>query len=206
MSEGEREAVLIERLSAELRRPVELDPAGKARVMNAVREGPQAWPRRRTALGWLTRRRAVMISPLGGLALAAGIAMVVVLASRMPASDGGQGPVASAAAEPRSEPRTPTGADVAQPAADVQFVFVAPAASRVSLVGSFNDWNDRATPLQATSTAGVWSVTVPLSRGRHVYAFVVDGSDWIADPTAPRAPDDDFGSPNSVILIGESST
>ena len=202
MSESEREAALIERLAAELRRPVELDPAGKTRVMTAVREGAHARRRRATALGWLTRRREVMISPLGGLALAAGFAMIVALVGRRPAGEGAPVALGSTSVSAEAALRT----DAAQPAADVQFVFVAPAASRVSLVGSFNDWNDRATPLHPTSTAGVWSVTVPLSRGRHVYAFVVDGSDWIADPTAPRAPDDDFGSPNSVILIGESST
>jgi hypothetical protein len=36
-----------------------------------------------------------------------------------------------------------------------------------------------------------------------VYAFVVDG-DVTADPDAPRAADDDFGSPNSVVLVGRS--
>jgi hypothetical protein len=36
-----------------------------------------------------------------------------------------------------------------------------------------------------------------------VYAFVVDG-DVTADPAAPRAADDDFGSTNSVVLVSSS--
>jgi len=49
-------------------------------------------------------------------------------------------------------------------------------------------------------------VTVPLSAGRHVYAFVVDGSSWSADPSAPFAPDDGFGHANSVKLVGRGSS
>jgi hypothetical protein len=69
-------------------------------------------------------------------------------------------------------------------------------------VGSFNEWNPVATPL-ARDASGKWVVAVQLPRGRHVYAFVVDG-DVTADPDAPRAADDDFGSPNSVVLVGRS--
>ena len=50
---------------------------------------------------------------------------------------------------------------------------------------------------------GVWTVTLPLSAGRHLYAFVVDGS-WIPDPRAPLAPDGGFGHANSVKIVGGS--
>lgn len=84
----------------------------------------------------------------------------------------------------------------------VRFELSAPNASRVALVGSFNQWNPVATPLERDAS-GKWVVAVQLPRGRHVYAFVVDG-DVTADPEAPRAADDDFGSPNSVVLVGRS--
>jgi hypothetical protein len=84
----------------------------------------------------------------------------------------------------------------------VHFELAAPQASRVMLVGSFNEWNPVATPL-TRDASGKWVVAVQLPRGRHVYAFVVDG-DVTADPDAPRAADDDFGSPNSVVLVGRS--
>ncbi|MFN9201966.1 MAG: isoamylase early set domain-containing protein [Gemmatimonas sp.] len=74
-----------------------------------------------------------------------------------------------------------------------------PVGARVSLVGDFNDWNVTALPM--TLERGVWVATVPLSPGRHVYAFVANGERWIADPRAPRAPDADFGRPGSVIIV-----
>lgn len=74
-----------------------------------------------------------------------------------------------------------------------------PAGAQVSLVGDFNDWD--ITTLPMTLERGVWTVTVPLSPGRHVYAFVANGERWIADPRAPRAPDADFGRPGSVIIV-----
>jgi hypothetical protein len=52
-------------------------------------------------------------------------------------------------------------------------------------------------------------VALPLHSGRHVYAFVVNGVDgvqWLADPSAPLAPEDGLGAPNSVVLVGGSTS
>lgn len=87
----------------------------------------------------------------------------------------------------------------------VQFMLVAPAASRVALVGAFNDWDPIATPM-ARAPGGAWHVALPLAEGRHVYAFVVDGSAWVPDPQAPLAPERWFGSRNSVMLVGGGRT
>ncbi len=43
---------------------------------------------------------------------------------------------------------------------------------------------------------------MPLAPGRYQYAFVVDGRRFVADPAAPRAVDDDFGQPSSVVTVG----
>jgi 1,4-alpha-glucan branching enzyme len=83
----------------------------------------------------------------------------------------------------------------------VEFTFIAPSASHVSLVGEFNGWDPAATPM-ARSAAGEWRVRLPLGGGRHVYAFVVDGAAWMPDPRAPLAAERWFGSPNSVLLVG----
>lgn len=83
----------------------------------------------------------------------------------------------------------------------VQFAVVARHARRVSLVGDFNGWNASRTPLVLTRDGMTWTTLVPLSRGRHTYAFVIDG-DVVADPTAPASADDDFGVPNSLMLVG----
>ena len=82
----------------------------------------------------------------------------------------------------------------------VQFMLVAPAANRVALVGEFNDWDPTATPMVRVP-GGAWHVALPLASGRHVYAFVVDGTSWVADPQAPLAPEGWFGARNSVLLV-----
>jgi hypothetical protein len=83
----------------------------------------------------------------------------------------------------------------------VEFVLRATADSAVALVGDFNDWDPLATPLHPSAN-GVWTVTVPLRPGRYRYTFIVDGS-WHRDPAAPRALEDDFGTPTSVITVAQ---
>jgi hypothetical protein len=84
----------------------------------------------------------------------------------------------------------------------VEFVLRTAADSAVTLVGDFNDWDPRATPLHPASD-GVWTVTVPLRPGRYRYTFIVDGTRWRSDPAAPRALEDDFGTPTSVITVAQ---
>lgn len=174
----ERDDELVTRIADELRRPVRMDPAVDARVMAEVRAHPL---RRRP---WLLRPRAINVTPLGILARAAVLAAMVVGATvtvRML--------------------RTPE-PNVASSASAVPFVIYVPDAESVALVGDFNDWDTGATPLRRTGSSGAWVVTVPLLPGRYRYAFVIDGTRWLADPGAPRAPDDDFGTPNSVLTVG----
>lgn len=83
----------------------------------------------------------------------------------------------------------------------IRFALVARGAASVSLVGDFNSWDPRATPLKVSADGGTWTIDMPLTAGRHVYAFMVDG-DIIPDPSAPRVADRDFGVQNSVILVG----
>ena len=80
----------------------------------------------------------------------------------------------------------------------ITFALSAPAAGRVTVIGDFNDWNPEANPL--ARRAGEWSVTLRLKPGRYRYSFVVDGSNWQADPHTPAA-EDDFGTPTSVITV-----
>lgn len=108
----------------------------------------------------------------------------------------------SPAASPGSFQAVEGATDVSTLPVPVQFVLDArdvAGGTGVSLVGDFNDWDVTATPLSLEG--GVWSTTLPLPPGRHVYAFVINGKRWIADPRAPQAPDADFGRPGSVILV-----
>jgi hypothetical protein len=84
----------------------------------------------------------------------------------------------------------------------VEFVLHTTANSSVVVVGDFNDWNPRATPLRRTADS-LWSVVVPLRPGRYRYTFVVDGTQWRRDPAAPRSLEDDFGTPTSVITVAQ---
>lgn len=83
----------------------------------------------------------------------------------------------------------------------VRFVFLAPNARRVSVVGDFNRWNPAAMPMRRSADGRAWLLDVPLTPGRHVYSFSVDG-DLAPDPAAPQSGDDDFGVPSSVVLVG----
>jgi 1,4-alpha-glucan branching enzyme len=94
-------------------------------------------------------------------------------------------------------------ATIAAPPAGVQvvrFSLSAPQARQVSLVGDFNGWDPAATALQERD--GTWTVVIPVAPGRHQYGFVIDGTEWIADPEAARTADADFGTANSVVYVG----
>lgn len=84
----------------------------------------------------------------------------------------------------------------------VQFVLDAPGASRVALVGDFNGWDTRTDTLTRDPASGLWSAVVSMPPGRHVYAYLVDGSVWTLDPNAPRTTDADYGTEQSVLIVG----
>ena len=84
----------------------------------------------------------------------------------------------------------------------MQVVLRAPAARSVSVVGDFNSWDSDADAMSRDAATGLWSRTLALRPGRHVYAFIVDDSVWMRDPRSPAAEDKDFGRPGSVLLVG----
>jgi hypothetical protein len=80
----------------------------------------------------------------------------------------------------------------------VRFLYVAPRAERVAVVGDFNGWSART--MTRLDDNGTWMIELPLPPGRFSYAFVVDDT-IVADPRAPRSTEDDFGVSNSVVLV-----
>lgn len=85
----------------------------------------------------------------------------------------------------------------------VHFALRLPAGAReVSLVGDFNGWDAAATPMARSGADAEWRAQLPLTPGRHVYAFVIDGTRWLVDPMAPQVPDADLGPANAVIVEG----
>ena len=180
----ERDDDVIARVVDQLRRPVTVDEGLDARIMASVSALPARSARGPVAAAWrwLVRPRVLTISPLAGLAVAAGVAALALL---LPARRAGR------TAAPASATRA------------FGFVAVAPHAARVALVGDFNDWDASRTPMHRTSEGGsVWTAVLPLSPGRYRYAFLVDGVRWLADAAAPAASDDGFGTPSSVVTVG----
>jgi hypothetical protein len=185
----------VESIAREARRPVVTDPAARARIMAAVRAEPALESRPRL---WarVFEPRSLRVSPIASTLIAASLVGIGVIggsiAHNRDARSSSGGPLVSVAKQ--------------LPVSDtiVRFVFVAPRASKVSVVGDFNGWDSTATPMIRTANHDEWTVNLPLSQGRHLYSFVVDGS-WSADPTAPLAPDDGFGHANSVKLVRRGS-
>lgn len=144
-------------------------------------------------------RRSIRLSPLAGIAAAAlFMALGAGVTYRAMSSRASRDAFARASTQTSAGARTVGLSPIDREL--VRFELSAPKASRVALVGSFNEWNPGATPLVRDAATGKWKVSIPLAPGRHVYAFVVDG-DVTADPSAPRAADDDFGSSNSVVFV-----
>jgi len=175
-------------VSEVLRRPIEASPGFDARVMAAVRRAPAPLPAR--AWAWLREPRAMAVSPLSGLAAAAALAAVLVAgtwaAVRTARAPGATGEAAAPAARGATSV--------------VTFVLVAPRARTVALAGDFDGWDRTSLPMRR-GASGLWTLDVPLAPGRYQYAFVVDGRQFVADPSAPRAVGDDFGTPNSVVTV-----
>ena len=198
---------LIERAAEVLRRPVPMDPALDARVMATVHAlSRYRAPRARSWWSWLTEARPIRVSPLGALAAAAAVIVAAVVVVPRLSPEGGAEQVAASAASATPAQITAAPGATSDSAHVVQFVFVAPTARSVSLVGDFNNWELDATPLEAGPGRSVWTVRLSLPNGRHRYAFVVDDSTWAADPAAPPSAGDDFGMPSSVVTVTGSSS
>jgi Carbohydrate-binding module 48 (Isoamylase N-terminal domain) len=149
------------------------------RVMRGIESSTAAAPLPRWA-SWLLRPRTISVSPAGGLVVAAVIALLVV--------------------RPWTGQPVPVDPGVQPAHVYVQFSLEAPAATRVDLVGDFNEWAPTIA-LEDLDGDGVWTASVPLQAGVHEYMFVLDGSDWVTDPFAELHVDDGFGQENAVVAI-----
>ncbi len=172
----------LEMIVEELQRPVRVDDSFDRRVMVRVRR-TFAERRPRGVIGWIGAAVRVTNRPAWAAALAASVVAIATLGVF------------------RTRSHTATGA-AQEP---VQFVLVAPTARSVAVVGDFNNWGLGDSALVATNRDGVWSVTAPVPAGVHRYAFVVNGKQWVADPTAPRSSGEDFGRPSSALVVEDST-
>lgn len=193
---------IIEQIAREARRPVAIDRDARDRLLEAVRAEPAPAPALR---GWraLLEPRSIVVSPSRAAALAAGLIGIGVFLG-MGSNFGRDSRLTGQPNQAADVQHLPASSDTV-----VTFVFPAPTATTVSVVGDFNGWNATTTPMKRFGNTGLWSVTVPMPVGRHIYSFFAvtsDGEKWSADPFAPAAPDDGFGRASSVVLVGKGST
>ena len=182
----------MDKVITRLQAPLTLDETFDLRVMSAVHAAALATIDERASVEpepahWWNRRFTVRFTAVGAIAMAASVAGIVLLSSAM---------------------LTKTIDDLAPKRAagiqNVHFILVNDRADQVYLVGDFSGWSKTQTPLVKTANNNSWTVSVPLTQGRHEYAFVVKddaGEHWVADPLLP-AVEDEFGTESSIVRVG----
>jgi len=185
----EANKMMDERIRAAYQQPSRLEAPARARLLARLDADSKA----RTGWRWWFATGAFRARPIGvAVAFAAVLVAGVWLGARFPGAHPGARLVAR-----------PAGATVAAATdtAPVTFVLRAPGATRVSVVGDFNNWDANATPMAHSGSGDLWVLSVQLPRGVHLYSFVLDGSEWRPDPSAPLAADGSFGGHNSVVVV-----
>ncbi|WP_027137712.1 isoamylase early set domain-containing protein [Gaetbulibacter saemankumensis] len=88
-----------------------------------------------------------------------------------------------------------------KPVCKVTFSILAEDAKKVSLVGSFNEWNEKATPLKKLKS-GLFKGTVDLDKdSAYEFKYLVDGT-YVNDDAADSYQWNDFaGADNSVVSV-----
>ena len=196
----------IEKIAGPLRAPVRLDDTFESRVMSEVHAESFALevvPRsanravEKPSLPWWRKQYNIRVSPLRASAIAASLLVAIA---------GGSAIVGRALARSAEQTQAVSAAAKSGNSETVRFVFVDGSAKEVWIVGDFNAWTRKDTPLVRTANGNVWTVSIPLSNGRHEYAFIVrdqNGERWVADPLASTVRDD-FGTESSVLRVGGS--
>lgn len=81
----------------------------------------------------------------------------------------------------------------------IEFTYYDPYAASVSVAGIFNNWNRNEDPM-TLGDDGTWRVVLDLGAGSYEYKFVVNGSQWVADPDNPKTVGD-YG--NSLLVVDD---
>ncbi|HET7374645.1 MAG TPA: hypothetical protein VFJ20_14755 [Gemmatimonadaceae bacterium] len=194
---------IVDRAIDELRRLPPVDDLAVRRIVTAA--AARREPGDAEASARIGRRTRVIKPWIAiGLATAAAAAGFMVRGawSTRPATSDESRPVAAIA--PSASPALRPAAGVAPDIAPIpqQFVLRSDAAHRVSVVGDFNGWNPANAPMTRSPEGDLWSVTIPVTPGRHTYGFLIDDTVFVLDPRAPKSRDPDLGVEGSVMIVG----
>lgn len=80
------------------------------------------------------------------------------------------------------------------------FIFYAPSANKIYLVGDFNNWTIDESNTMTPKENGRWEKSLELPPGRYRYRFLVDGK-WTHDPNNDRSEPNPFGEIDSILEI-----
>jgi hypothetical protein len=194
----------VEKIVNHLRTPVSLDDTFDVRVMSAVQAVALAQvdaqhlmeeATEENEAPWWRKRYTFRLSAWSGLAIAASIFGIMLVGAKIMSRTVAVPAVRTATVQRPAELKT------------VNFILVDESASQVWLVGDFNGWSKKQIPLSRAANGRAWTVSVPLSQGRHEYAFIVadeHGERWVADPLTP-AVEDEFGTTSSIVRVEATS-
>jgi len=76
---------------------------------------------------------------------------------------------------------------------------MAPNAKAVSLMGDFNQWNQKVHPMKQNNE-GTWKKVIVVEPGKYEYRFLVDGQ-WWNDPENDIICSNCFGTANNVLEV-----
>lgn len=196
MSDHEHDA-LINEIASELKRPVRLSENFDARVLSAIRTSHLTVVRgERGVQGDAARpvpgSRRVLVPAIASLAAAAAFAFLVVRGS----TESRETPIASNTQQLIPAANTGEERVVLQ---DVTLSIYLPKANSVGVMGAFNDWDAKRSPM-TRGADGSWTITLRLPPGSYEYQFLTNGDTRMTHPTAP-ATDSEFGEANSVLTV-----
>ena len=153
-------------------------------VLKAIRQKQFPWWYR--IMRWARSPRSLTFTPLQAAALAS---ILVVVTSA--------GVLRLLKSEPRYGPKSGV-----QGGVPITLTLNMPEARSVSVVGTFNAWDEKGYAMKRDQTMGAWTLVLQLPVGHYEYAFVLDGKEIIPDPRAEFFEDDGFGNQNAVLIVG----
>jgi len=154
--------------------------------INPARQSP--WTRLKT---WLMTPRPLRIAPVWQIAGTMAIASLFIITAR-------HTPFGTAV---QNGPQPPGRTEQKTPVVHVMFRLNMAQAAKVALIGSFNNWKSDGYEMQKEHGGTTWTLSLPLTRGRYEYAFIVDNKHLVADPESLIHKDDGFGNINSVRIV-----